>query len=222
MIEIGDKIFKTKKAAEDYIRSILYKYELGESLAGEDLIFICSVLELHPDKDEKIGVGLKSIIVEKETTYNKTAHFSVVRVDNSKEDFSFKKCINLSLNDPIKLFQSSARRAVVDQILSFRDNEFLQKKDMNGNMACAITGVLISKNTSHVDHVPPKTFKSIVLDFIAINSIDVKDSLFTEAPGGIGRVFVDDNIKNSFADYHRRVAKLRVVSPFGNLSQKKK
>jgi hypothetical protein len=63
MIEISDKIFKTKKDATAFIQSILHKYLLNESLSGDDLVFICDLLECHHDKDSKIGVGVKSIIV---------------------------------------------------------------------------------------------------------------------------------------------------------------
>lgn len=222
MIEISDKVFKTKKDATAFIQSILYKYPLNEPVIGDDLIFICDLLERHPDKDEKIGVGVKSIITEKDTTFGRTTHFSIIRIDDSKVDFSFVKCLTPSLSEPIKLFRSSARRAVADQIVSFRDNFFIEKQDGNGNVACALTGVLIDKNSSHVDHVPPDTFYKIVSDFITANNIDVDSIKFIETVDGIGREFADDDSKSAFTDYHRSVAKLRIVSPLANLKQKKK
>lgn len=222
MIEIGDKSFKAKKDAEDFIRMILYKYPLNTALTGEDLIFICDLLECHPDKDSKIGVGVKSIIVEKDTTFKTTTHFSIIRTDDSKADFSFVKCLTPSLNEPIKLFRSSARRAIADQIVSFRDRYFIEKRDTDGNVACALTGVLVDKNSSHVDHIPPETFYKIVSDFITTNNIDVNSIKFVETADGIGREFADSNLKSNFSDYHRNVANLRIVSPLANLKQKKK
>lgn len=222
MIEIGDKIFKTKKDATKFIQSILYKYSLKGSLNGEDLIFICDLLNLHPNRSKKIGVGIESIIVEKEKTFNRTTHFSIVRIDGSREDFSFGKCLTPSMNNPEKLFRSSARRAVADQIISFRDNYYLKNQDGDKNAKCDITGLLIGKNSSHVDHVPPKTFYKIVSDFITSNVIDINSTIFLETVDGIGREFADDNLKKNFSDYHKQIADLRIVSPLANLRQKKR
>jgi hypothetical protein len=222
MIEIGDKSFKTKKSAEDFIRAILYKYPVNTALTGEDLAFICDLLLYHPDKDLKIGVGVKSIIVEKDTTFRTTTHFSIVRIDNSKEDFSFGKCLTPNLNKAIKLFRTCARRVVAHQILLFRDDFFLENQNSNGYVKCQLTNILIDKNNCHVDHIPPNTFDKIISDFISLNNIDVDSVEFAKASNGIGKVFVDSSLIEAFADYHNEHAKLRVVSPIANLKQKKK
>ncbi len=221
MIEISNRVFKTKKSAEEFIQDILYKYPLNQSLTGEDLVFVCGMLELHPDKDVKIGVGVSSIIIESDTEFNKTRHFSVVRTDGSIVDFSFKKCLSPNLNEPIKLFRSCARRAIANQCLSFRDEFFHKEQNLDTKVPCAITGVLIDKNNCHVDHIHPETFDKIILDFIAANNINVSEIKFIEAQNGIGRVFADDTLKDSFSKYHKSVAKLQVVSPVANLKQKK-
>jgi hypothetical protein len=222
MIEIKDKIFKTKKEAENFIRTILYKYPLNEPLVGEDLAFVCGLIELHPDKETKIGTGINSIIIESDIEFNKTRHFSIIRADGTIVDFSFKKCLSPNLNESIKLFRSCARRAIANQCLSFRDKFFLENQNSNGKVLCTLTGVLIDKNSSHVDHVPPDTFDKIILDFIAMNNIDVSSTKFIEAESGIGRMFADNSMKESFSKYHKKVAKFRIVSPVANLRQKKK
>lgn len=221
MIEIGQKTFKTKKEAEAFIQSVLYKYPPNNALEGDDLAFVCDLLALHPDKDKKIGIGIKSIIIEKETAFNRTSHFSVIRMDGSKEDFSFKKCLTPSLNEPLKMFRSSARRTIADQVVFFRDDFFLKNQDINGRVRCAITGVSINKNTSHVDHIPPDTFSKITSDFISVNKIDFSSIKFIESADGIGRLFKDDDLNSLFSSYHKKVAKLRIVSVLANLRQKK-
>jgi hypothetical protein len=221
MIEIGDNVFKSKKAAMEHIREILYRYPLNQPLEGADLIFMCDLLLCHPDADSKMGVGVKSIFIEQETVFNKTIHFSVLRTDGSSTDFSFKKCLSPNLNAPIKLFKLAARRVIEDQIISFRDNSFL-RADSTGKIQCPITGELVDKNSSHVYHILPNSFDKIVVDFIRINNINVDEARLIEPPTGIGRVFADDNLKNSFANYHKINAQLRVVFPTANLRQKKK
>jgi hypothetical protein len=222
MIEIGDKIFKTKKEATDFIRGILYGNLLNMPLSDDGLVFVCDLLEKHPDKNEKIGVGVKSIITEEDANFHTTRHFSIIRNDNTKIDFSFNKCLTPNLNDPLKLFHSSARRAIADQILVVKDILFQKNMDADGNILCALTGEMIDKKSCHVDHIPPKTFDKIVSDFIDENKIDVSMLKYKEACDGIGREFEDDKIKQLFSDYHEKVAKLRIVSVKANLSQKKK
>lgn len=222
MIIIGNRVFKTQKEAERFIQEILYKYKINIPLHGDDLVFICDLIKCHPDKDSKIGIGIKSIIVNMDVKFNKTRHFSIVRLDDSIMDFSFRKCLLSNLDEPIKLFHSSARRAVADQIIYFRDNIFLNEQNSNGEIPCSITGILINKSDSHVDHIYPNTFYKIVSDFIKINNIDVNNTEFIEASDGIGREFADNIFKSTFSDYHRKVANLQIVSPLANLKQKKK
>lgn len=222
MIEIGDKIFKTKKDAKNFIRTILYGYSVNKPLEGTDLVFIYNLLRLHPEGSKKIGIGVKSIIIENEERFKKTRHFSVIRLDDTNVDFSFEKCLSSNLNDPIKLFTASAREAIAIQIISFKNNFFIENEDLNGNVLCQITKVLVNKKNCHIDHVPPNTFDKISSDFIKINNIDVNKIKFVEESNGTGQVFADSNLKNSFADYHKKNAKLRVVLATANLKQKKK
>ena len=222
MIKISEKTFKTNKEAWEFIHTILYSYEINKPLENENLIFISDLLNLHPEAKNKIGTGIKSIIIENEKRFNKTKHFSVIRLDNTIADFSFEKCLSSNLNEPQKLFNSCAREAVANQIILFKDNFFLENQDSKGNVSCQITKVLVNKENCHIDHIPPNTFDKITSDFIKINNIDVNEIKFAEESNGIGRVFVDSNLKDNFADYHKQTAKLRVVLSTANLKQKKK
>ena len=222
MITIGDKTFKTKVEAEKFIQEILYRQPLSTPLEGSDLTFIYSLLECHPDVDVKVGVGVKSIIVECEKEFRRTKHFSVIRIDGTSTDFSFKKCLSPNLYTPIKLFRSSARRVIAGQVIDFKKDFFLRNQNSNAEVLCQLTGVLVTKSNSHIDHTPPMTFDKIISDFIEIHTINVNDVKFVEADNGIGRVFVDSNLKNTFSDYHQKTAQLRVVSQSANLRQKKK
>ena len=92
---IGTKHFNTQKEMNSHYASIISKYEWGETLSAEDSIDAIELLEFHPDKEEKIGVGIDRIEIRRNT---KEAHgfntkcFFVVRTDGSAIDFS-KKCI---------------------------------------------------------------------------------------------------------------------------------
>lgn len=221
MIEIADVVFKTKKEAEIFIQNILYRYEIDTPLSDKDRDFLLSLLESHPDKESKKGIGVHSVIIEKDSLFNKTRHFTLIRNDNSKVDFSYKKCLTANLNDPSKLFRAAARRVVSQQIIDFRDLYFQTNQNIEMKVVCQLTGILISKNDSHVDHIPPNTFDKIVTDFINQYQINIRQVTFSESPEGIGTVFVDETLKENFYNYHKLMSQLRVVSQSVNLKQKR-
>lgn len=92
---IGTKHFNTQKEMDNHYRDIISRYEWGETLSPEDHIDAFELLQFHPDKEEKIGVGLDHIEIRRNTReshgYN-TKCFFIIRTDGSDIDFS-KKCI---------------------------------------------------------------------------------------------------------------------------------
>lgn len=221
-IRIQNKNFTTKKEAEDFTRTILYKYEYGKALQGDDLLFVLELLERHPDKQYKIGAGVKEIVVRPDDKYGQTRHFTVIRSDNTSIDFSFKKCFAENPNDPMKLFKAAARRAVEKQIIYFFNTWFAVHKNSEGKVECAISGEWVGKENAAVDHAPPDTFDKIVQGFITVRNIDVSRVAFTSGDNyRIGKAFADDVLIDDFANYHKQVAKLRITTKTANLKQKK-
>ncbi len=219
MIIIGDKVFKTKIEAKKFTQEILYRNPVGRPLVGEDLSFVYDLIQLHPKKDEKMGSGVKNIVIKEERGVGSTKCFYIIRNNETEIDFSFYKCLYNSLDEPRKLFNISARRVVADQIIGFKDGYFEENQNEDGMVSSAISGELLNKNSCHVDHIPPETFNKIVDDFINENSIDVNTIEFDRS--GIGCTFIDESIKLLFSDYHGERAKLRIVSIFENLSQRR-
>lgn len=88
---INGKNFGTRKQLVEYIQSILHRYSLGDRLNAGDFEFIMDLLSHHSEAQEKIGCG----IVEITTGKNKggTTCFYLRRKDDSKDDFSYVKCI---------------------------------------------------------------------------------------------------------------------------------
>jgi hypothetical protein len=220
---IGDKNFETKKDAEEFIRTILCKYQFDQPLDDSDFIIVSDLLDRHPESDIKKGVGVKSIIVRQDQKFGTTRHFCLVRLDDSIIDFSIGKCFSSNPNTPIKLFKSCARRAVENQVIYFINSYFAKHQDSSGKVICAITGVAVDKDNASVDHTPPTTFDNIVLTFIQANNLDLDKVVFTSADTyKVGKEFTDEKLKTDFANYHKQVAKLRITTRTANLKQKKK
>jgi regulator of protease activity HflC (stomatin/prohibitin superfamily) len=90
-VSIGELAFATKGAAEEFLRSILYKYELGELVDEKDSVVLSELLRRHPEAAQKIGPGIESFHVR--SADFGTRCFWVTRVDGTEERFSARSCL---------------------------------------------------------------------------------------------------------------------------------
>jgi hypothetical protein len=207
-IHIGDTAYPTKKAAGDAVRQILYAYPIGATLSDDHAQFIADVLELHAERDQKIGVGIVSFQVEQNEG---SRGFWLTRTDGTRTDFSFLSC--LTPRTPEADARAAFRSEVRDQIAKFRADAFA------GTilMACPITGELIRQASSaHVDHFNP-TFDELLKSFIpneALASVQV----IPTSDGETETRLADRVIATRWAEFHRMHAHLRIVSRRANLS----
>lgn len=89
-VEIGALSFAKKGDANEFFRNILYKYDLGDKVSVGDTEHLTSLLAMHPEASDKIGVGIESFSVRM-ADYG-TRCFWVNRTDGTTEKFSFKAC----------------------------------------------------------------------------------------------------------------------------------
>ncbi|MDP8290539.1 MAG: DCL family protein [Candidatus Susulua stagnicola] len=90
---IADKEFSTKTAVTEFIKSILYKYQLNDKLVREDFDFVFELLKRRPDYKDKVGVGVKELIIRRHEKWGNTRCFYVVRTDGSQEAFGYRGCL---------------------------------------------------------------------------------------------------------------------------------
>lgn len=88
---IGPHNFDTQAAAVAFIQQVLYRHPLLEPITGDDHPFLLELLKKHPYAGEKVGVGVKHFTVE--NAKGGTRCFYITRIDGSRSDFSFMKCL---------------------------------------------------------------------------------------------------------------------------------
>lgn len=205
---IGAREYKTKKAAQEAIREVLYRYSPGETVSRpEDQEFLADLILNHPDPASKIGVGIARF----EVRDNWGTHgFWVIRTDGSETDFSFVKC----LHPPTKqqTVHVALRRAVMDQMMQFREAAL-----RNGPAVCPVTGQPIDDSSAHVDHYDP-TFFELADSYVAARGGYNAFRVLETADGVFGRRLADPVAAAAWQEYHRANAKLRLVSKKANLS----
>ena len=181
---------------------MMLKYKDHEFILKEDFDFMLNVLKQHENYDDKIGMG---------STDYKNRCFWLERMDGTKTDFSFIKCLS-SANEHSD-YLKACRKAVEYVVINFRDITFAN----NAIIYCPVLGVQITKNESHVDHyyVP---FIKIAKDFFETLN---QPPVILHGDGKIGVEFADKRLERNWIDYHNKYAKLRVISEKANLSLKK-
>ena len=212
-IIIGDFQFPTKASAKEHFRAIRDRYQDGERLNAEDEGVLFDLLALHPESSSKIGCGLAFFTVETEREFGRTRHFVIHRRDGSNTDFSFHACIDgRSLRRDVL---ESLRRAVATQIVEFRERFFAE---MPAGI-CPLSGAAITRESYHVDHSPPGKFMALVERWLLQESLTLEKIEIT--PPGDAQIVTEmtsPKQRNSWTSFHFSEAKLRMLSPLGNLS----
>jgi hypothetical protein len=222
--QIGDNYFKTKAEFKDFTKAILNKYELNKAIDTTDFEFISELLKRHPECERKIGSGIKDIVIRTDGNWGKTRCFHIQRTDGTETDFSYINCIdNDTSREPMRMFKQSARSAVKEQVVSHLSSYVSRTKDSTDNVVCQKSKTKIHKEQATVDHIPPITFDRIVNDFLQIKKIEPSQIEYVGfGDNEYNKQFKDESMRTEFANYHRQVAKLRVISRQENLTQKKK
>jgi uncharacterized protein YheU (UPF0270 family) len=209
----GEK-FLTKTALIDRIKGILRSYEAGEHLNSPDYYFMCDLLD--PEAEQKIGVGVSSIFVDKAGIYN-TKCFHVLRQDGTKTDFSYSEC--LGETDHNTKVKHAFRFSVDPYIFAFKKQSFGNSEQI----CCPDTGEVLSFLTTHVDHVSPKTFDNLINEFITFDKTTLGDITISQNEDNqVGDLLENKVLERRWIDFHNANACLELVSHVSNLSIRKR
>lgn len=213
IIILGES-FATKKALTAKVQAILHATPEGQLLGSYDAAFMHVLLERHSEAGQKIGVGVRSFSTRNPGYGPASKCFCLTRIDGTTTDFSYLKCITPEDN-PLKDFQAACRTAVVPQIQSLKAHAFSSA----AVYSCPVLGTPITIETCHVDHIPPRTFASIVDAFITEHGLrDVEPGKDNDTECR----FADPADADLFAAFHAARAHLRIVSKRANLSDIKR
>jgi len=90
-LTINGKSFATQKAANLYIQKLLNSQPLKTPIQEPHHSFLSALIPRHPNAAEKVGVGIRHFTVE--FAAHGTRCFYLTRVDETRTDFSYFKCV---------------------------------------------------------------------------------------------------------------------------------
>jgi hypothetical protein len=213
------------KITKEQIQGMLYTFantDIDKNSAEHNVLL--ELIKLHPKANEKIGSGIDYFFVQKSKWKFNQFNFMIKRTDGSTVDFSYQTCLNIGKRaNPQKKENWSGvfRNIVKDQVDTFRDEAF-KVIGVKDKFICSETKLKFKKYHSHVDHVYPLTFESILHEFITANKIDLTKVQLSEDTGTSEvKSILDKDLVNNFYEFHKNRAVLRVVCISANLQAKR-
>ncbi len=210
--QLGGSFFSSKEAVAGHAKAIKDKATPGTILEGQDMAFMTDLLRWHPNAADKIGAGIKHIIVR---TNPKMGHneFYLRRVDGSGTDFSYKQCTQPAT--PEADFRTALRVAVEPDIIVARKYLF----DLEPVRYCPFTGERLTRHDGHIDHTPPNTFSQLVRAFTQTRRLNPAKVAVTgrNQDNSFRLQLADAALEQDWFEYHRRNAYLRIISKAANL-----
>jgi len=182
----------TKTSIMKHIRTkIVPLYREGKRLYGDDLDFMMDIFSLHPNIDEKKGVGFKSLWCMPDYG-GKSYCFYIHRIDGTHIDISWKCCLE---SRGLQFDENKAARDTIEyQILKFRN-----ENETGGDQ--------------HVDHFP------FAFSYLWANFKQTRHASqsYETTDGGTKTFFKCKDLANDWEEYHLKNAELRMSDSIKNI-----
>lgn len=230
---IGTKTYKSKKEALEFYKSILNKYDFGQSLNDEDYNLIIDLLEYgsffdfsdsEPPEEENNAVDEMEAEDESEIVDVRigkaqfsTKCFELVYSDMDSQFISYILLINQPNITPLSGFVKACRNSVCNDLHAVKQ-KFFDLYSVKGSVKCQETGLDSKWEELVVDHRQPNTFSVIVDRFLELNQINLEQIEYKVNEDNL-LVFEDDLLNEKFRAYHKEKANLRIVRKERNVSR---
>ncbi len=185
---------EAKAAAKRLLRS-------GQTVVlGPDLRFMRDLVDHHPEADQVIGVGVVGVWIGMNSLKQPT--FFLLRKDGTWTHFNYMLCVTPV--PPLEKFKKVCREVVGPQIDAFKAEAFRGRT----HVPCPVTGRLLSIGQACIEHVP--SFDYWLHEFCKKSG--VAHAVHVETDARLAERLADPDLPVRWAVFHRKQARLRVVS----------
>lgn len=208
------KELKNKTRCKDYIKNEILTLPLG-TIIGPDHKHFELLDELRRLKQDDL-VGIASHFIVTQCPYNgKNKNITYVSTNGFIKMFSASKCLDPDESNKT-LFISAMREIIRPQLNEYRNKYFYGRTEAPSELS----GVMLQFGPdAHVDHIDP-SFASIIETFIHHYKIDVDKLTFCKGEDKKDKV-MEAWVNETFYEFHKKHAKLRVASRDENLKRPK-
>jgi hypothetical protein len=208
---LGGKVFPTKKAVTEHVRSVREKTPIGRAVVDAPVL---DLLQRHPNWDEKTdgGAGYPGCtMVSFSSNIRPSKEIAILFPDGRPAmDISWKKVVD-------RLKPDGSLREIASGMEKL---DYLREACRNG-----ISNQLLPlyRPGHHVDHVFPKTFEVLLFQWVQALGRPVSQIPVVDVHGTVelGKQIADDELLAEWQAFHEKHAELEVVSAAENLSRPK-
>ncbi len=208
--KVGNLEFTSKAKSRDYARTQLTNNNNKTITKEDDLFFyLMDLVELHPDKKDKIGKGVKSFKIQND--YDGNISMNINQIDNNEPvSFSWYNTSGFVKVNPKTILSHAFRFCIDNQIKEF--------KNSTQDLKCYLCS---SSKLLEVDHIIQ--FKKIQEDFLKITTQKIPITFDKEILTNRTKFKKEDKkLNDEFYNYHLENAKLRILCRTCNRKRKKK
>ena len=214
-VEFMGETYKTKTEFYNYIKGIIYKIDICDSVKvkyPEYYNILCELFKFHIDYINKTD-GMIDIKIQNNAMNSGLETIIIKESPKNNIDISWNSCAHLRFKNEINHLNDSLRSRISDQIIHFRCN--------NSNK-CVKCGEV--KSDMHVDHIIQ--FEELKGKFLKIcfeDNISIPKQ-FSELTDGTNRSCFrpeDSEFSNKWYEYHKEHATLRILCKNCNLTRRK-
>lgn len=211
--QIGEHKFTSQKDALQYVRDLLSKIGICQSIKNETKHYsdIYTLVQNHPDFIAKCK-NLHDFRIIKNKLNKNALELNIINEDGSIEDISWHSCVTGKPKTYKQELLSALRYSIDYQIKNYKDNVLFYK--------CMLCDKECSKDF-HIDHIIH--FDKLVKDFHKSINI-VPPNEFDNADDNTNRrkiKSIDRAYKKMWQEYHLQNAILRVTCKTCNLKRPK-
>lgn len=182
----------------------------GDLNAEDAEWFVDLVRQLHPYPESKLHKPIAGVeVYVRYGVANNNLRF--VYEDGTYQPFSWNKCCKGKASGDTTSIKNALRDAVNDQVVECLNMAFKDRL----LVVCPMTKKPVDRNSVHVDHAPP-AFADIVVMWLRHERIQLSEVLLADDSQG-GQIMVEGTQKESWRDFHKKHARLRVVCAEWNI-----
>ena len=202
-----------KSKLKERAKSILNGFPINHvfDVDSSEHKFLNRLFEGHPEYSIKSGTGIKNLSIGVGGKF-KTRCFMINRINGTSTDISYIRSVD-GATSKISDIKCACRSAIDPVIIEFK------KGVRYGIDTCQITGELLTKDNTHIDHYD-MTFDELFGLWIKDLSIDLLHSLLNDSTidNATSIYFKSEIIANGFVVFHNDNTNLRAVTKKANLS----
>lgn len=199
--------YPTYRSVRGEIKRRLSAYPVGgpKDFTPDDVDwFVHLIREMHPYASEKLSKPVAGI-----KKYNRYGHqgdnLLLIYEDGSSNPFSWNKCCKGKKSSDGISIKAAMRLAVRDQTSAASNDAF----GSHATTPCPVCGEQMTRDESHVDHLPPE-FQDLIDAWLIDRGITLDQVALADDPQG-GAVMPAGVERDSWRSFHARKAKLLVT-----------